>query len=1120
MGMPETEDRIAVVGLAGRFPGARTVEELWTLLKNGSEARSELTAAQLAAAGVSEQLLRTPHYVRSCMKFEGAELFDAEFFGYSLRQAANIDPQQRHFLECAWEALESAGHGSIPQGTSVGVFAGSSSNGHLFANLLRDGADPVDAMQAFIDADKDYLTSRVSYKLGLTGPSVTVQTACSTSLVAVHLACRSLLDFECDIGLAGGAAISIPGSTGYLYVEGGIKSPDGHCRAFDAGANGTVAGSGVAIVVLRRLADAIADRDPIHAVIRSTVVNNDGSRKAGFTAPGLQSQVQLLASALELADLSPTDIGMLEAHGTGTVLGDAIELEALNQVYGKVGAERFCALGSVKTNIGHLDAAAGVAGLIKAVLCLRHQSLVPTVNFSRPSALLSSPNCAFYVNTEARPWVPSPGQMRRAAVSSFGLGGTNAHAILEEAPELVLPAPESSREQIFPLSARDPGALRRMADNLAEFIATASQIRLSDVAYTLQEGRRKFDCRQAIVASDAAELVRTLRAMGAGERSPVTTGRTANPVFWMFPGQGAQQPAMAAGLYRTDTDFRRDVDECADKVAAILGFDVRQLICEIGPGKVRTQHLDFVQPALFVVEYCLARVLMRCGVRPHAVIGHGFGEYAAACVAGILSLDDAISLVTRRAQLVATLSPGATLMVCLPEARVRELKRANVHIAAVNSHDQCVVAGEPGAVHAFEKLLRSHGIEHYRLLETRAFHSPCVAPVVAALREAAARLAHRPPQIPFVSCLTGQFVSESRVADSRYWSDHLVSPVKFSSGLAELARTRGGVFVEVGPGTTLTGLAQHGLASETGVAFISCLAAMGDTTRADLLGRIGDIWAQGGDVDWVRLHDGTEPRRLSLPTYPFDRRPAIDLGAHSSHEHGEPEQTASNRLPFEQWFYLPSWRRSMPPAPFPAGAEGRGWLVLEDAFGFGTRLSQRLRSSARRVVTVTSAAAYAEITPDSFTVDPTAPEHYVSVLERLRANGGTIDHVVHCWSLTGDASTGHMMPGPDGSLLFLARAFVRTWQKFAATTLVVTNESQNVCGDDPVDPAKAMLPALCKVICQEHAEARCRVVDLPPPQRAIALEDQYERYAEKLLAETQTAWGDRPARLSWRSTVG
>ena len=1096
----QEDDRIAIVGMAGRFPGARNLDELWGLLKSGEQARIVLSDTELISQGVSETLIRNPRYVKSCMKLAQPEYFDAKFFGYSPDQALSIDPQQRLFLECAWETMEAAGYGAASEHVTVGIFGGSSASGHLFENLRRMQAiDSGSTFQCIVDADKDFLTSRVAYKLGLTGPSITVQTACSTSLVATHMACRSLLDYECDLALAGGVSVSIPQETGYLYIEGGTLSADGRCRAFDAHANGTVLGQGVAIVGLRRLKDALASGDEIHAIIRSTVVNNDGARKAGYTAPSPHAQAQLFSTALAQAGLRPQDIGLIEAHGTGTFIGDAIELEALSRVYRTPGMSQFCFLGSIKPNIGHLDTAAGVAGLIKAVLCLKNKVVVPLPNFSEPHPLLEVSDCPFHICTSLRPWPEVPGQPRRAAVSSFGIGGTNAHVIIEEAADQCDDRAVTG-EYIFPLSARDPVGLRDASRNLAEYLKSGPHRNLGDVAYTLQVGRRRFECRRTVVGMDRATIAGQLLQAGLDSEGWTENGCADRSVIFMFSGQGAEQPGMIAGLYRTVDTFRQEIDRCAHGFQELLNIDIRRYLCADkanGTERVGSDTL-IVQPAIFALEYCLARLLMSMGIKPEAVIGHSIGEYAAACIADILPIESAIQLVAMRAFLTNELSLGGMLVVALSEQRARQCKGPLLDIAAVNSEDQCVLSGELDAIGDCARMLQNDGVVHRVLPAPRAFHSRMMQPAVAKFRKEAEKFAYGAPRVPFVSCVTGDHYTGQAIGPD-YWADHLVSTVRFSDGLNALAAAHTGIFLEVGPGTALSGIARRHLAHVKGISFLSCLRRFGDTVKTDLLKDIGSMWRQGADVDWHRCHTGRRPHRVPLPTYPFNRLPYVL----PREEHAAAETTApSAKADLEHWFYLPSWTRSMPlPASAPREDSG-AWLVLADSTGLGRAIAERLRVQGHRVILVYASEGYSEPDADSFSMGPLIPASYHRLIGALQARECSVRNIIHCWCLTSRAiERAHALELGYFSALFLSQALAPSNPTLDVAFLCITNEMQEVHGDEYADPAKAALPALCKIIGQEYPRFRHTTVDIPAFDVKMSSPFDYKRYINSLIAE-------------------
>jgi amino acid adenylation domain-containing protein len=975
---------IAVIGLAGRFPGAADLDEFWQNLRAGVESIRFFTRDELLAAGVDPLLAGDPSYVPAKGVLAGADLFDARFFDYSPREAQIMDPQQRLFLECAWTALEDAGYagGAVPGG--VGVFAGTAENSYAAAvygdaELMRS----VGPFQASLANKQDYLPARVSYKLGLEGPSVNVQTACSTSLVAVHLACRSLLDGECELALAGGVSVRGSQREGYRWEQGGIASPDGHTRAFDAAARGTVTGNGVGVVVLRRLAGALAAGDAVRAVIRGSAVNNDGSRKAGFTAPSVDGQARVIRRAQQAAGVSPETITYVEAHGTGTELGDPIEVAGLEQAF-RAGTERagFCALGSVKTNIGHLDAAAGVAGLIKTVLALEHELLPPSLHFSRPNPRIELAGSPFYVNAALAPWARGAAP-RRAGVSAFGIGGTNAHLVLEEAPAPVPPAP-SRGVALLVLSARSAAALDAATASLAAHLERrrGDLAELADVAWTLQVGRRRFRHRRVLVAAGGDDVVAALR--GPGERL-LTRAEAAGArrVAFLFPGQGAQHPGMAAAIYESEPRFRAELDRCAELLAPRLGIDLRGLLWPRQGAAEAARRLGqtaFAQPALFAVEYALAQLWMSWGIAPQAMIGHSIGEYVAACLAGVFSLADALRLVAERGKMMQEMPPGSMLAAALGETEARallaeatedaedegggvegagagmlgawgsgaqddagsrdpeagesgkpcarepedlgeevasgEARRARdprepgaggeavgiggielaainslridgtelaainslriggTELAAINSPAATVFSGGAAAIERLRVRLVERGVEHRLLRTSHAFHSAAMEPVVPRFAALLRQVTLAPPRLPFVSNLTGTWITDAEATAPDYWARHLRRPVRFAAGLTALAADPDLAWLEVGPGRTLSTLARQQAARP--VAVVPSLAPPaereGDADLAALFGALGRLWLLGAEVDWRAVSGHERRRRVPLPGYPFERQ--------------------------------------------------------------------------------------------------------------------------------------------------------------------------------------------------------------------------------------------------------
>ncbi|WP_224245440.1 type I polyketide synthase [Hyalangium gracile] len=872
-GMDGAADAIAIIGMAGRFPGARDVESLWRSLCDGVELITRLPDASLEDAGVDAAARQRPGYVPARGLIEGVDLFDASFFGYSPREAELIDPQQRLFLECAWEALESAGYDPDRFPGPIGLFAGAGAPGYLLHHVAptMDTRELLDGLATILGNDKDHLTTRVAYKLNLRGPAITVQTACSTSLVAVQLACQSLLDFQCDMALAGGVSVAFPVGTGYQPQEGHILSPDGHCRAFDAAARGTVPADGLGVVVLKRLEDALAAGDSIRAVILAAAVNNDGSKKVGYTAPSIDGQAEVIQTALALAGVDARSISYVEAHGTGTALGDAIEVAALTQAFRRSTREHgFCAIGSVKTNIGHLNNAAGVAGLIKATRALESRLLPPSLHFTQPHPKLSLEESPFFVNATLTPWREGP-TPRRAGVSSFAMGGTNAHVILEEAPPRESGAPGRSAELLV-LSARTPEALDSMTARLRAHLEAHPEENLSDVASTLQEGRRAFAHRRAVVARNLADATRALET--PARRYEGTAPDGGRSVAFLFPGQGTQHLGMAEALYREEPLFRQEVDRCARLLEPHLGLDLRGVL---HPGRrgpeeqLRLEQTALAQPALFTVEYALARLWLSHGVRPAAMLGHSLGEYVAACLAEVFSLEDALRLVALRGRLMQQLPPGAMLAVPMAETELVPLLGPELALAAVNGPAACVASGPVEAVATLEARLTSLGKVSRRLHTSHAFHSGMMEPILDTFAQEVRRVRRNAPRLPYLSNVTGTWVTEAQATDPDYWAQHLRQPVRFASGLAELS-SRDHLLLEVGPGRVLSALASQ--QPSPGARAIPSLRSSAEDERSDLeawLAALGQLWAQGAPVDWAAHHSERRRLRVTLPTYPFER---------------------------------------------------------------------------------------------------------------------------------------------------------------------------------------------------------------------------------------------------------
>ncbi|MGE5830647.1 MAG: MupA/Atu3671 family FMN-dependent luciferase-like monooxygenase, partial [Micromonosporaceae bacterium] len=871
-----TDNDIAVIGFAGRFPGAPDTDTLWRNLRAGVESVSRFTAEELESSVLMPPRLREhPDFVPAGGVLADVDRFDHEFFGISPREARWMDPQQRVFLEVAWAALEHAGHPPGRLRERVSVYAGAGWSGHLLSVVGSVADDPASQYEALGTGASENLATKVSFHFGLQGESVTVSTACSTGLTVVHLACQSLLAGQSELALAGAVRIAVPQRTGYVYQDGMILSRDGHCRAFDRRASGTVAGNGVGAVVLKPLTEALRDGDHVYAVIKGVALNNDGHRGVGYTAPSVAGQAEVIAEALSFAAVPATDIDYVEAHGTGTPLGDPIEIAALTRAFRR-STDRVgdCLIGSIKTNIGHLDAAAGVAGLIKLVLMLHHGEIPPSLHLEQPNPAIDFGRSPFAVNTEARPWPRPATRPRRGAVSSFGIGGTNVHAVLEEAPATAPPDTSARPHQLVTLAARTPSALTRMAHELADRL-DGEGANLADVAYTRAIGRPTFDHRRSHVAATATELAAALRARTANP--PPVTGEPR--VVLLFPGQGAARHGMAAELYDAEPAFRATLDACLSVVEPNLGEPLRPVLCH-GDGPIDDPRL--AHSALFAMEVALTRLWQGWGVRPAAVLGHSFGEYAAACVAGVLSIADAAALVRIRGELVARLPAGRMLAVGLGEKQLADWLPDDLTLAAINGRERCVVSGPVEPVTRLHHRLAQARQSAVLLPVSHAFHSPLVDPVLAELAVAAASCPHRTPEVPWLSSRTGDWwTAEASPAD--YWSRQLREPVRFAAALDRLTEPESPaeplLLLEVGPDQALAALAHDHLRKRaTVVASLPSHRADRSAHRA-LLAAVGKLWAAGVPVDWESFYAAEQRRRVPLPTYPFERTPVRALAA-------------------------------------------------------------------------------------------------------------------------------------------------------------------------------------------------------------------------------------------------
>ncbi|WP_347338372.1 non-ribosomal peptide synthetase/type I polyketide synthase [Tumebacillus amylolyticus] len=1115
-------DDVAVVGMAVRVPGAGDVEQFWTNLAQGVESIAFFTDEELREAGIAEEVIAKPNYVKAKGYLEDADLFDAAFFEYGAKEAEMLDPQVRLLHECAWEALEHAGEAARAGGASVGVYVGGSPNFHWLRHVAGDASSALEEFQAMLLNEKDFFSTRLSYKLNLTGPSVTVQSACSTSLVAIEKAWGDLRRGSCDLALAGGVSVTYPTKTGYLHEDGMIHSPDGHCRAFDEQAQGTVGGNGVGIVVLKRLQDALRDGNRIYAVVKGASVNNDGARKASFTAPGVDGQASVIRAAHRAAHVKPEEISYVETHGTGTPLGDPIEIEALKLAFGNLqpGSVR---IGSVKTNIGHLDAAAGVAGFVKTALALHHKQLPPSLHYHRPNPKIDFEKSPFRVNATLTPWEQ---EVRRAGVSSFGMGGTNAHVVLEQAPEQVFDAPHRACELLV-LSAKTEGSLARAAENLAHHLETHPNEELADVAYTLQIGRRDFGVRRSLVVRDRQDALDQLRGL-AGEPA-IAKASERRPVVFLFTGQGSQYVNMGKGLYENEPIFRDAVNRGREILRPLLGFDVLDVLYpatseSIEEATQRINQTALAQPLLFVVEYAMATLLMSWGIQPEQMIGHSIGEYVAACLARVISYEDALRLVTIRGQLMQELPSGSMLSVNLPRADVEVLLTEELAVAAVNAPDLVVVSGPSHAVEKLDGLLQERGVKTTFLHTSHAFHSPMMDPILDVFEREVASVALSAPQLPYHSNVTGTQITAEQATSPAYWCRHLRSTVAFSQSVEELCQTEDSLFVEIGPGRVLSTFVLRHPARQTQQAAVYLTRHPVEQTddSAHLYKQIGRLWTMGARVDWKAFYGNEKRRLVPLPTYAFERR---RFGANPTTPRSRVENVFTGKQSdIADWFYLPSWER----IPLTENEEVAAWkdedvwLVFTDRNGCVEPLVARLQEKFSRVLTVRADEWFARVNESTYTIHPREKADYEALLADLARRGLTPRKIIHAWSLQESdpheltlESVEQVLDEGYYSLLYTAQALGQREYEGNLHLYVLTDSMQEVTGAENLRPEQATILGFTKICGLEFQNITCRALDV----EVQAVFPFCEQVLQECLSDAQDLVVAYRGRHRWVKTV-
>jgi acyl transferase domain-containing protein/acyl carrier protein len=1125
----ETGLEIAVIGMDGRFPGARNIDEFWENLKNGIEPVSFFSDEELEASGIEPGLLKNPEYVKAALTLEDIEYFDSTFFGYTPKEAEIMDPQLRFFHECAWKALEDAGYDPYSYRKPIGCYSGASGNFYWEAlSYLAAGKASLGRFDSKLLQDKDYLSTRVAHKLNLRGPAVTVHTACSTSLVAIHMACQGLLSSDCAMALAGGVSLLQLNKGGYLYQEGMILSRDGHNRSFDVQANGTIFGDGVGVVVLKRLEDAIYDKDNIYAVIKGSYVNNDGLGRSAYTAPGIEGQAAVIRTAHQIAGVDPESITYLEAHGTGTSLGDPIEIEGLKLAF-KTKKKQFCRFGSVKSNVGHLNIAAGVTGFIKTVMALKHRLIPPSLHFETPNPKIDFENSPFYVNKQLTVW-QNDGSPLRAGVSSFGIGGTNAHVVLEEwrgepVPVSSGPSKVDREYKLLLVSAGTESSLEQASGNLAGYLKQNPGVNFADVAYTLQVGRKHLEHRKMLVCPDTEEAIHLLSSPNTRKVRTFYTKEIDRPVIFMFPGLGSQYVNMGLELYRKEPLFREEMDRCFDILKGMTGYDLKEILypssgqnrfnksnMSYKSSRSHINHPQISQLIVFIFEYSLAALLMKWGIQPRAMIGYSFGEYTAACLAGVFTLEDALTLIQARGKLVMELPEGLMVSVPLTVEEVMPFLNDQLSVS-VDNGPSCIISGPPGAIQSFEKEMKEKRYMCVRLeYASRAIHSKMMEPILEKFEEILREILLNKPQILYISNVTGKWAAAQEVTHPAYWTRHLRETVQFAAGIEELVKMPGAIFVEIGPGRDLSALVQRYTEDNPDLQVLNMVRhpqkEISDVYY--LLDKIGYLWLYGKKINWNEFYYREKFHRLSLPTYPFERQrfpikaDPLKIGAEMLKK-----SSLQGKKDISDWFYLPSWKPSFLSIDgYEENSNPTTWLVFIDECDVGARLVKHLEEDDQDIITVKKGIRYGKKNARTYTVNPKDSNDYKTLFKELNKLDIRPGKIVHLWGVIDHDKKGNRLEWMEKcqdlgyySLIFLVRAIEYQGPDEKIQIITVTNNMQGIYGEHLLYPEKATLLGPVNVIPKEYQSIKCRSVDITGPGPGGRYE---EKNIRQLLKELQS----------------
>ncbi len=1074
------QNDVAIIGMAAQFPGADNIDQFWQNLKGGVESIIHFKKDELLKAGVPENLIDNPDYVASRGLLEHSLSFDAMFFGYSPKEAEAMDPQSRVLHECTWHALEHAGYNPYDYDGKIGFYAGGGPHPyweHLSTPAVVKTGKPSEQYAKVQLYEKDFSPTRIAYKLNLKGTTLSVFTACSTALVAVHLASASVVKGECDMALAGGVSVWLPQKIGYLHEPGMILSADGHNRSFDAEASGSVFSDGVGVVLLKKLSRAIADGDTIHAVIKGTAINNDGNRKLGYTAPSVEGQVDVIRSAMAAANVSVQDISYIETHGSATSLGDVIEVEALNVVFSNTGANKGCILGAVKSNIGHTNSAAGAAGLIKTVMALEHGLLPPTLHLAALNPCIGFEHTPFTINTELQSW-SVPGDVKTAGVSSFGIGGTNAHVVVQQAPSM-LPGSPSTGPWLLILSAKTEVALNKNCENLAQFLIQEPTVNMADVAYTLQVGRKGFVHRKILVCSSSQDASEQLSSTVSGRVLTAVCRELKRDVVFMFPGQGGQYINMGRELYACEPIFTQNMDLCFAHYQKLTGLDIKNVLYPEHSEFGTLNDTAVSQPLLFMFEYALSRMMLSKGIVPTLMVGYSFGEYTAACVAGVFSVFEALDLIHIRGQLMQSLPEGRMISISLDKDKLLPLLTGSLAIAIENP-DSCIVGGLKADIEGLQKQLKQQRCFVFAVDVTHFAHSPLLQPIVNKFKLALDQIDLQPPQIPYISNVTGQVIEPQQAISSDYWCQHLLQTVQFDTCLETLIASTEGIMVEVGPGHDLSVMLRSKLNSDAKQQLVNLVSNKNE--RVDsyqyLLEKLGQLWLFGGVDDWAASYQGQRRLRVPLPLYVFDRQ---EFNIPKVERNDLPVLSNDKSETIDDWFYLSTWQRARLPNNIVCDSdETMRVLLFVDDFLIGDRLAIQLENNGEFVVQVKQGNGFEEIDSQHFVVNPASPQNYQQLMDAMPTLESVELKVCHLWTVTGDINQYTVKQGYY-SILYLSRVLANHSGISKLQWLICSDRVHQIAAEPMVQPEKALLLAFPLVLPQEHPHINCRHIDIMLP---------------------------------------